>query len=148
MRKFAAALLALGVLGSLAVPAQAASTVVTRGQTQCRQVALTFDAGSTAQSANGILQSLADHRARSTFFLTGQWIDDFPALATAVSDGGHEVGNHTDTHPHMPEIPVAQMRSQLRVAQAKIIDGTGLDPRPFWRPPYGEYNGTVLQVAE
>ncbi|HYF94582.1 MAG TPA: stalk domain-containing protein [Symbiobacteriaceae bacterium] len=148
MRRLTASVLLLGLVFLPAAPAQAASTVVTRGQTQCRQVALTFDAGSTAVSAQGILDALGLHRARSTFFLTGAWVDDFPALAGAISTEGHEVGNHTDTHPHMPQISVAAMRSELRVARTKIIDTTGLEPRPLWRPPFGEYNGTVLQVAE
>ncbi|HYF80209.1 MAG TPA: stalk domain-containing protein [Symbiobacteriaceae bacterium] len=143
-------LAALGLLlGLTATPqvAAAQSTVVTRGQTQCRQVALTFDAGSTAQSAQGILDALAAHRARSTFFLTGQWIDDFPALAARIAPPGHEVANHTDTHPDMTTISPTQMRSQLRTAEAKIIGATDLSPRPLWRPPYGSYNGTVLTVA-
>jgi peptidoglycan-N-acetylglucosamine deacetylase len=143
-------LTALGLLlGFAAAPrlAAAQSTVVTRGQTQCRQVALTFDAGSTAQSAQGILDALAAHRARSTFFLTGQWIDDFPALAARIAPPGHEVANHTDTHPDMTTISTTQMRSQLRTAEAKIIGATYLSPRPLWRPPYGSYNGTVLTVA-
>lgn len=148
MRKIAALCLLPLLLFVMAAPALAASTVVSRGQTQCRQVALTFDAGSTAVSARGILDALAARRARSTFFLTGAWTDDFPALAAAISAEGHEVGNHTDTHPHMPQIPVATMRSELRTARTKIISTTGLDPQPLWRPPYGEYNGTVLQVAE
>lgn len=141
---------ALGLLLSLVVvpsQADAQSTVVTRGQTQCRQVALTFDAGSTAQSAQGILDALEAHRVMSTFFLTGQWIDDFPALAAQIGPRGHEVANHTDTHPDMTAISTAQMRTQLRTAEAKIINATNLSPRPLWRPPYGSYNGTVLTVA-
>lgn len=148
MRQAIALGLILGLVLLIAAPAQAASTVVQRGQTQCRQVALTFDAGSDDVAAAGILAALQAHRVRSTFFLTGAWTDDFSARAAEISAAGHEVGNHTDTHPHMPEITVAQMRAELRTARTKIIDTTGLDPRPFWRPPYGEYNGTVLQVAE
>jgi len=127
--------------------AAAQSTVVTRGQTQCRQVALTFDAGSDAVAAQGILDALGTHRARSTFFLTGAWTDHFPGLAAQVSSRGHEVANHTDTHPDMTTISTAAMRTQLRTAEAKIMSSTGLNPRPFWRPPFGAYNGTVLQVA-
>lgn len=144
-------LLALGLLlGLVSVvhPVHAQSTVVTRGQTQCRQVALTFDAGATAVSAQGILDALAAHRVRSTFFLTGQWTDDFPALAAQLNARGHEVGNHTDSHPDMTTISPAQMRSQFRTAEAKIISSTALSPRPVWRPPYGSYNATVLTVAE
>lgn len=129
-------------------PAFALSTVVTRGQTQCRQVALTFDAGATAVSATGILDQLKAHRSRSTFFLTGQWTDDFPALAARIAAELHEVGNHTDTHPDMPTISTAAMRTELRTAEAKIINRTGMSPRPLWRPPYGSYNDTVLLVAE
>lgn len=68
MRRWVAASLAVW-LAALPVTAFAVSTVVERGQTQCRQVALTFDAGSTAVSAQGIMDALAAHRIRSTFFL-------------------------------------------------------------------------------
>lgn len=141
------ALLSAALLLLVGSPAMAQSAVVSRGEPICRQVALTFDAGATSESAAGILEALAQHRARSTFFLTGQWTDNDPALATAVASAGHELGNHTDTHPHMPTVSPARMRSELTTAEAKIRTATGIDPRPLWRPPYGEYNGTVLQVA-
>jgi peptidoglycan/xylan/chitin deacetylase (PgdA/CDA1 family)/LysM repeat protein len=128
--------------------ALANSTVVTRGQTQCRQVALTFDAGSTAVSAPGILDALKAHHIRSTFFLTGLWTDDFPALSARITAELHDVGNHTNTHPDMTTLSTAAMRTELRTAAAKIINRTGESPRPLWRPPFGEYNETVLLVAE
>lgn len=146
MRMWVAAGLVLLLL-LMPLTASAASTVVERGQTQCRQVALTFDAGSTAVSAQGIMDALAAHRVRSTFFLTGLWTDDFPDLAAQISARGHEVGNHTNSHPDMTTITTSQMRTELRTGEAKIINTTGLNPRPLWRPPYGSYNATVLTVA-
>lgn len=146
IRKLMTISLLLAVLG-FGGPAQAQSTVVTRGQTQCRQVALTFDAGSTAVSAPGILSAHKAHRVRSTFFLTGPWTDDFPSLSTQITAEGHEVGNHTNTHPDMTTLSTSTMRAELNAAEVKIINRTGNDPRPLWRPPFGSYNGTVLQVV-
>ena len=136
------------LLAGTAQPAFAASTVVTRGQTQCRQVALTFDAGSDAVAFRGIMNALAAHRVRSTFFLTGVWTDDFPANAAEITAAGHDVGNHSNSHPDYTTISATAMRNELRTTETKIVGTTGRSPRPIWRPPYGAYNGTVLQVAE
>lgn len=147
LRPLVGATLLLSIFASTN-PAEAASTVVTKGQNQCRQVALTFDAGATSVSASGILGALRSHRIRSTFFLTGQWTEDFPGLATQVTAEGHDVGNHSKTHPDFTTISTATMRAELDAAESLIIAHTGRNPQPVWRPPYGAYNSTVLQVAE
>lgn len=146
LRPLVALSLSLLLLASTGT-ANAQSTAVTRGQNQCRQVALTFDAGSTAVSAPGILQALRNHKIRSTFFLTSPWTESFPSLARQIAADGHEVGNHTVSHPDMTQLSEAAMRSELTRAEAAIIRDTGLNPRPLWRPPYGSYNNNVLRVA-
>jgi peptidoglycan/xylan/chitin deacetylase (PgdA/CDA1 family) len=145
-RRLWAALLTIGLI-LVPTVSGARSTVLSRGQSICRQVALTFDGGSTAVAAEGILQTLAQHRARSTFFPTGAWVEQFPTFASTLRPAGHELANHSDTHPDMTSLTSAAMRGQLQRAEAKIIARTGADPRPFWRPPFGAYNDTVLLVA-
>ncbi|HLN60682.1 MAG TPA: stalk domain-containing protein [Symbiobacteriaceae bacterium] len=127
LKRLIAASATLLLLAGTAPSALVASTVVTRGQTQCRQVALTFDADAVA--FRGIMNALAAHRVRSTFFLTGMWTDDFPALAAEITATGHDVGNHSNSHPDFTTISTTAMRNELRTAEAKNVGATvGWDP--------------------
>jgi len=75
-------------------------------------VALTFDAGGDAAGVPSILQTLRARGVPATFFLTGRWTRRFPTAAHAVG-ASHPVGNHTDSHPHLPELSEAAVREEL-----------------------------------
>jgi peptidoglycan/xylan/chitin deacetylase (PgdA/CDA1 family) len=116
--------------------------------TGSRIVALTFDAGSGDQGLGKILQTLAQKNVPGTFFLTGQFIQQYPGDARAIAAVEmHSIGNHTVDHPHMNQLSDAQVRAEIIGAEQSIVSVTGRDPWPLFRFPYGESSGRTIAVA-
>jgi peptidoglycan/xylan/chitin deacetylase (PgdA/CDA1 family) len=111
-----------------------------------RLVALTFDAGANADGVPSILNTLRSQCIPATFFLTGEFTRDFPAVTRQIG-GEFPVGNHTDTHPSLPSLSDAQVRSQLTTAQSAIQGTTRYDPRPMFRFPFGESDARTLGIV-
>ncbi len=77
----------------------------------------------------------------------GSWVDKFPESVKELSDAGHEIMNHSNTHPHMTKLSVEAMKKEVEECDNKIEKITG--KRPFlFRPPYGDYNSTVIETLE
>lgn len=123
-----------------AVPLGEPSQFVVHGDRSCNQVALTYDAGSGADGAEAILDMLKKHNLKVTFFLTGKWVEKYPDLAKRIADEGHEIGNHTYSHPDLTKIPDDEVLKQLADAEAAIRKVTGKESRPLFREPYGAFN--------
>jgi peptidoglycan/xylan/chitin deacetylase (PgdA/CDA1 family) len=98
-------------------------------------LALTFDDG-PSESTPALLEILAAHQVRATFFMCGGHVRRFPGVAREVLKGGHEIGNHTDTHPHLYFKPPGLIYREMALAQQSIRLHTGATPR-FFRAPYG-----------
>jgi peptidoglycan/xylan/chitin deacetylase (PgdA/CDA1 family) len=98
-------------------------------------IALTFDDG-PSESTPELLEILDRHGVPATFFQCGVNVRRLPALARQVLAAGHEIGNHSDTHPYFCLRSPAGMQRELTRAQAAIEDVTGATPR-FFRAPYG-----------
>lgn len=111
-------------------------------------VALTFDAGNTAAgSAGSILDTLKSHNFKATFFLAGTWIDANPGLVSRMVNEGHQIGNHSYNHPDMTTLAPDQMTSQITTTEAAARSiSSSYSLKPFFRPPYGSYNSTLLGV--
>ena len=132
---------------------------ITRGDLTVREVAFTFDGGDEANVAGEILDILWARRIQTTIFLTGQFIRVYPALVRRMVDEGHEVGNHTDAHPHLttyeknhrqqtlPNVSREFLVGQLRRADESFRRLTGQAMAPFWRAPYGEHNAEIRAWA-
>ncbi|HEY6934358.1 MAG TPA: polysaccharide deacetylase family protein [Marmoricola sp.] len=109
-------------------------------------VALTFDAGANADAVKPILDTLAARHVPATFFLTGRFVQDFPKRSARI--GRHYlVGNHTNTHPDLTTLTDRQVRRQVRTAQRLIVQGTGQDPRRFFRFPFGARNRHTIDLV-
>lgn len=108
---------------------------VDRGVSTRPAIALTFDDG-PSESTPELLEILASHRVPATFFQCGVHVRRLPDIARQVAAAGHEIGNHTDTHPHLYFKSPAFIRRQLADAQASIERATGIRPSLF-RAPYG-----------
>ncbi|NUT34126.1 MAG: polysaccharide deacetylase family protein [Hamadaea sp.] len=129
-------------------PASRLGTDWTRIPTSSKVIALTFDAGGNDRGLASIRRTLQLKNVPATFFLTGAWTRSFPTRANEVAVAGFRVGNHTDTHPHLPALTTdAAVRAQINTAEEAILRGTGADPRPLFRFPFGDVNSRVLGIV-
>jgi peptidoglycan/xylan/chitin deacetylase (PgdA/CDA1 family) len=110
-------------------------------------VALTFDAGASSKPTESMLDTLAARSIRVTFFLTGAWIRNNPELTRRIVADGHEIANHSTSHPDFTTIDDAQMQQELNDMAQALVETTGTLPAPFFRPPFGAYNENVLRTV-
>ena len=106
-------------------------------------VSLTFDAAWGNEDTQTLIDILARYNIRATFFVVGQWVDKYPESVRALAEAGHEVMNHSDTHPHMTRLSHDGMLAEAVACDDKIEAVTGVRPILF-RPPYGDYNDTLV----
>jgi len=130
-----------------------------RGPLDVKDVALTFDAGSVDNAADEILDFLKEKGVKSTFFLTGQFIRNYPETVKRIAAEGHEIGNHTWSHPHLttyaenrrhytlPTITPETLREQFSKTALLFNKVTGQQMARLWRAPYGEHNQEILTWA-
>ena len=115
-------------------------------QTDEKVISLTFDSAWGAEDMPGILTTLKNENVKATFFVLGEWAEKYPDIIKQIIDGGHDVANHSDTHPHPNELTYDEVKNEIINANNKIKNITGIDNKLF-RAPYGEYNNTVIQAA-
>ncbi len=108
---------------------------VHRGPGNRRSIALTFDDG-PSESTPALLEILDRHRAPATFFQIGANVRRLPQVAREVAAAGHEIGNHTDTHPMLALKSSGFIYNELAAAQETIEHATGRRPH-YFRAPYG-----------
>ena len=126
--------------------------VVTRGNPARRMVALTFDAGSDAGYTAEILDTLRANGVRASFSLTGQWAEDNHNLTLAIASAGHQIINHSYSHPSFTGASssdtalTADARAlELQRTETTIYHLTGRSTLPYFRPPFGDYDAGVLR---
>lgn len=128
------------------LPAGEPSRLVVSGDRACKMIALTYDAGSGADGAAMILDTLKKHGVTSTFFLTGKWVEAYPDLAKRIADEGHEIANHSYSHPDLTKLPADQVIKQIKDGEAAIKKATGRDTKLF-REPYGAFDDTERRLV-
>lgn len=111
-----------------------------------KKLAISFDAAWGADYTRELLRILKEHRVKTTFFLTGIWVEKYPEMVREIAAQGHEIGNHTTTHPHCASLSREQLTRELTDNDRMIRRLTGKGTRLF-RPPFGEYNNEVLRTA-
>ncbi|MGL4799822.1 MAG: polysaccharide deacetylase family sporulation protein PdaB [Cellulosilyticaceae bacterium] len=114
--------------------------------TQEKKVALTFDCAWGASDIPEILTILKENEVPATFFMVGDWIRKYPEEVKSIAAEGHELGNHSDKHPHVTKLDKEEIKKDIRFAHNTLKELTGVDAR-LYRPPYGEYNNTVIEAA-
>ena len=114
--------------------------------TTAKVVALTFDAGANANGVSSILSTLEAEGVHATFFLTGEFTRDFPTQTRTIGVR-YPVGNHSDTHPHLPQLTDAQVRTQLQTTQTAIANTARYDARPLFRFPFGDSDSRTLNLV-
>ncbi len=128
----------LGLVVGERVTAYPSPYVVTRwGAHDPQQIALTFDDGPDARYTPQILDILKEYQVKATFFILGANADLNPGLLERLANEGHEIGNHTFTHPDVSLIPLEQLALELNATQRLLESRIGRRTVLF-RPPYGE----------
>lgn len=112
--------------------------------TDKKQVALSFDAAWGNEQTENLLNTLDKYKVKTTFFLVGDWVKNFPDSVKEIAKRGHDIGNHSDTHPHMTQMSSSDMVSQIQSCNDKVKELTGKAPTLF-RAPYGDYNNDVVK---
>jgi peptidoglycan/xylan/chitin deacetylase (PgdA/CDA1 family) len=110
------------------------------------QMALTFDDGPNDPHTMHLLDVLARHNAKATFFLIGKYVRQRPEIARAILSAGHEIGNHTYSHPNLVLVSAARLRVELEDCQKSVEDALGTKTTLF-RPPFGGRRINVLRTA-
>ena len=110
------------------------------------RVALTFDAEhpdrpADAGATEGVLSVLAERGVRGSFFVQGRWVEAYPSIAMRIVDDGHLVGNHSFYHARMHLLSPDGFRTDVQAAETVIRRRMKVDPRPFFRLPFGSGAG-------
>ncbi|MBE6779842.1 MAG: deacetylase [Ruminococcaceae bacterium] len=116
-------------------------------KTDKKQIAISFDAAWGNDDTQTLIDILKEYNVPATFFVVGAWVDKYPESVKALSDAGHRIENHSNTHPHMPQLSTEQMKNELESCNNKIKAITGRCPT-LLRVPYGDYDNAVLETTE
>ncbi len=128
---------------TLRLPPPAQATEIANGPSTTNKVALTFDAGIRSPHIVPILDQLKAANVRSTMFLTGWWADQHPEIVARMVAEGHEMGNHSYSHPNFTEISNAAIREEVERGNAAIARHGGTPTKPWFRPPSGDRDARV-----
>ena len=93
-----------------------------------------------------LIDILGKYGVRATFFVVGQWADKYPESVKALHRAGHEVMNHSDTHPHFPQLSPEEVIGQLNRCNDKVENVTGVRPT-LVRLPYGDYDDASVNAV-
>ena len=116
-------------------------------QTEKPQVSVSFDAAWGADDTDELLRILKENDVKATFFLCGYWVEKYPEEVKKIAAEGHDLGNHSATHPHMSRISSEEIAQELQKCHENVKKLTGEEMELF-RPPFGEYDNHVIETAE
>lgn len=125
-------------------PQFSASGEFKEGTPSRNEIALTFDDGPKPIYLPIILSELAQYNARATFFLVGKMVQQHPELARSIIADGHELANHSYSHPNVTKLNSAQLMREVLLCRSAIKDATGRDTQLF-RPPGGNIDAAVVK---
>ena len=111
------------------------------------KIAISFDAAWGAEYTQKILDILEERNIKTTFFLVGFWIDKYPERVKEIAERGHEVANHSTTHPEMSKLSRDQIITEIKTTQEKIEKLAGVRAVRLFRPPFGDYNDLLIQTC-
>ena len=140
--------IAVAVIGSVTISAGTERLLpIYCVETDKKQIAISFDAAWGNDDTEQLIKILGEYKVPATFFVVGAWVDKYPESVKALSDAGHQIQNHSNTHPHMPQLSREQMRDEIESCNKKIADVTGVTPT-LLRPPYGDYDNALIEVMD
>ena len=110
-------------------------------------ISLTFDDGPNPEVTEKLLEVLDKHQVKATFFMMGGFVEKYPEIARKVRDAGHQIGNHTYTHPDMAKESDEGVKKQIQYAQEAIQEATGVTPT-LYRLPFGSGGKRVVDLLQ
>ena len=116
-------------------------------ETQENKVSLTMNCAWNADDIDQILEVLKNNNTKITFFIVGDWVDKYPEAVKKIHEAGHEIGTHSNTHPHVNNLSYEENIKEIEESCAKIEKITAKKLTSY-RAPYGEYNNTVIKSAQ
>jgi peptidoglycan-N-acetylglucosamine deacetylase len=144
----ASALAAASVAGyqSMAPSGQWYGRTFTRLPRSSKKLALTYDDGPNDRCTPRLLEVLAKHNVRATFFMIGRYVQHRPDIARDLAKAGHVIGNHTYTHPQLIFQSMTQVQTQLNACRQILQDAVGEHSNLF-RPPFGGRRPAVMRIV-
>jgi polysaccharide deacetylase family sporulation protein PdaB len=116
-------------------------------ETEEQKVALTFDAAWGNEDTDRILDILKAHQVHATFFMTGDWVENYPEDVKRIYAEGHDLGNHSENHKNMTQLSEEEQKAEIQAVHERVKQLTGADMQLF-RAPYGAYDDGVIRAAE
>ena len=110
------------------------------------KISISFDAAWGGDKTLGILDLLDEYNIKTTFFLVDIWTQKYPELVKEIVARGHEIGNHSTSHPQMSKLNETQIAKEINTQADNVLAIAGVRPVLF-RPPYGDYNNRVITTA-
>ena len=147
----AAALCAAAIFCAVSVPAAVSASVATRQlpiycvERDQKVCSISFDAAWGADNTQKILDVLEKYNVKATFFVVGNWADQYPEQAKAIVDSGHELMNHSNAHDHYNSLSAEKIVADVNTCNDKIEALTGIRPTLI-RCPFGEYDDHVISA--
>lgn len=114
--------------------------------TQEKRAAIGFNCAWGDEDVPLILAALEQYNVRATFFVVGQWAEEHPESVRAIAQAGHELGNHSYSHPDMTALSREDIAAQITRCNEAVRAITGKAPTLF-RAPSGAYNNAVVETA-
>jgi peptidoglycan-N-acetylglucosamine deacetylase len=118
--------------------------IIHHGDAYLPAVALTFDDGPSPRFTPKILELLAEYEAQATFFVLGRHAQQYPQLIQAIAAAGHEIGNHTYGHLHLPKVGREVLVTEIESTRA-VLAQLGIPLTGLFRPPYSEVSAQQEQ---
>jgi len=117
-----------------------------RVETQEKKVAISFDAAWGSDITPKLLEILKKYNIKTTFFLVEFWMDKYPDMTRRIAAEGHEIGNHSATHPNMGSLSKDEIVKEITETHNKIKELTGQNATLF-RPPFGDYSNILIATC-
>ena len=118
-----------------------------RVETEQKKVAISFDCAWGTDYTDKLLEIMQSEGVKCTFFAVEFWTKKNPDYIQKISEYGHEIGTHSATHPYMSKLDKNTIVKELSSSVKAIEDITGKKVELF-RPPYGDYNDTLIKTAK
>ena len=115
-------------------------------QTEEKKIAFTMNCAWNADDIDSILETLRANNVKITFFIVGEWADKYPEEVKKISEAEHEIGTHSNTHPHVNNLSAEKNLEEIKISVNKLEKLTN-QKITLYRTPYGEYNDIVIETS-